>query len=112
MMSLTSVSIPDGMMPVAAAMALIVLRDRDEQLTDPFRRLLTWWLQGTENLPAPMREMVQQTVAEAWATQPTRVEDPIEHWKRVPKLPSKGFHQISADMLASWPSRLAPPTFG
>ena len=59
-------AVPDGMNPVAAAMAVALLRDRGEVITDSFRRLAISWFQGFEELKPQMQEMVKATITEAW----------------------------------------------
>jgi hypothetical protein len=49
-------ALPDEGMPGAAAMAVAMLLERGEAITDNFRNLAMYWFDGVEDVPPPLRD--------------------------------------------------------
>jgi hypothetical protein len=103
--SLACPAMPDGSHPAAAAMAVAVLLERNEPITDNFRRLATFWFDGWEDGPAQMHRSVQQMIEAAWRGSGSQFR-PLY---RPSFLPRKGFHQIFNDLQNSFAKRLKNP---
>jgi|SRR5271163_1236977 len=101
--------IPDAFMPGAAAMAVSILADRGESITEGFRRLALWWFRGYENVPGKTREHTEAAIRAAW--QGSSMHSPIDYWRRAPAamFPNKGFHQIMADLQSHFPHSFRSP---
>ena len=105
--SLICPALPDGSMPLAASVAIAMLSERDEAITDNFRRLAAWWFRGYENVQEELKEQVIAMIEIAWPEE-LASQSPIHH-----QLSSfsagKSFHQIMSDMQEKLPKRPATP---
>jgi hypothetical protein len=92
--------------PIAAAMAVTVLRERGETITDQFRHLATSWFQGFEEIPEPLLESVKLMIAEAWPGS-MAPQSPLNR----PQLSfrAKGFQSIMNDMTENLPKKFQTP---
>jgi hypothetical protein len=97
-------ALPDNSNPSAAAMAVAVLFERNEAITENFRRLATFWFDGWEEGPPEMHASIQQMIAAAWQGSGTSFT-PLNRFG----LPRKGFHQIMADLEGNFAKRLKNP---
>lgn len=105
--SLLSPALPNGWMPVAAAVAVSMLRERGESITDSFRRLASWWFRGYENVDDKMKEVVTSMIKATWPGN-LGVQSPLR--QPFPSLGvAKDFHEIVSDMTAMLPKRLDRP---
>lgn len=105
--SLICPALPDGTTPVAAAAAVAMLGERNEVITDSFRRLASWWFRGYENLPENTKEHVIAMIKFAWPGQ-LASQSPLR--RPLPLfIAQKGFHEILKDMLEKLPQRPARP---
>ncbi len=104
--SLQCPAVPDGMNPVAAALAVAALRDRGEIITENFRQLAAFWFQGFEQLEPKIQETVKTTIAIAWPGAKA-AESPLNR----PRFPmrAKGFHAILNDVQARFPKKFKSP---
>lgn len=64
--SLPSPVLPDGVMPIAAALAVARLRDRGEVITDSFRTPASAWFRGHENIDGKSRDHVIAMIKFTW----------------------------------------------
>lgn len=96
-------ALPERVMPVAAACAVAILRERDETITENFRRLASWWFRGHESLDAPVKESVALMMKAAW---PGRLEAQSPLQRPTPSLGAKTFHEILADLESKLPTRI------
>lgn len=99
--------IPDGFHPVAAALAVIRLRERGEQITDNFRTTAGWWFRGYDELEPKMTAMVKATIVEAWPGSKA-AESPINRPMRLP-FATKGFHAIAKELQEKMPKKFKDP---
>lgn len=99
--SLVCPALPDEGTPVAAAMAVAMLRDRGEVITDNFRSRATFWFLGVDKSPSQVRDSVRRMMTEIWPGG----QNPLEGLN----LPIKGFHKIVADITAQWPKQFRVP---
>lgn len=104
--SLPCPGVPDGMNAAAAAMAVILLRDRGEVVTDGFRKLATWWFQGFQELEPKIQDVVKAIIAEAWPGNKA-AESPLNR-PHLP-IPAKGSHAILNDLQAQFPKKFKSP---
>ncbi len=104
--SISCPAVPDGTHPVAAAMAVTLLLDRQEAITDSFRRLATFWFQGFQTLEPKIQEMVKATIAAAWPGSKAP-ESPLNR----PPFPmrAKGYHEILNDLQSRFPKKFKSP---
>lgn len=98
-------AMPDGSQPAAAAMAVAILLERNEPITENFRRLATFWFDGWEEGPVQMHQSIQQMIEAAWRGSGTSFT-PLN---RPSFLPRKGFHQIFDDLQNNFGKRLKNP---
>jgi SIR2-like domain len=96
-------AVPDGSQPSAAAMAVAILLERNEPISENFRRLATDWFDGWEDSPPQMRNTIQRMMQAAWQGSGSSFKP------RPSFLPRKGFHQIVADLQANLPQRFKNP---
>jgi hypothetical protein len=99
--SLACPTVPDEGMPGAAAMAVAILRERGETITDGFRAKAAFWFLRADECPPPLRDSVQRMAKEVWPDG----QNPLARLN----LPMKGFHQIVADMTAQFPKQFRNP---
>ena len=99
-------ALPDNMRPVAAAIAITMIRDRGETITDNFRSLATSWFKDFEELDPKIQELVKATIPFAWSGTKAS-EYPLNR----PRLPirAKGFHEIRAELTAQLPQKFKSP---
>lgn len=99
-------ALPDGNLPVAAAMAVAQLQESNEQITDNYRALATSWFQGYQDLNPEPRTLVETMIKAAWPGH-LAASSPISR----PRSPfrAKGFHQIKNDLMATLPKKLQKP---
>ncbi len=104
--SLPCPAVADGFNPVAAALAVTLLTDRGEVITDSFRNLAIYWFRGFEDLKPDVQKLIRPAIELAWPGH-RAAESPL----RRPPSPfrHKGFHQILAEMLAGFPKRFTNP---
>lgn len=97
--------IPDGTHPVAAAMAVAILCDRQEPISDYFRAMARSWFMGWDKLNYPLKGEVKAMITYAWQGSPSRFP-----WEGLPNiLPSKGFHEILREIQSIYPARFKNP---
>jgi hypothetical protein len=99
-------ALPDNIRPVAAAIAITMIRDRQETITDNFRTLATSWFQGFQELDPKILDSVKATIPFAWSGTKAS-ESPLN----LPRLPirAKGFHEIMADLTVQLPQKFKSP---
>ena len=85
-------------------MAVAILLERNEAITENFRRLATFWFDGWEEGPPEMHASIQQMIAAAWQGSGSSFT-PLNR----SGLPRKGFHQIMADLAGNFAKRLKNP---
>jgi hypothetical protein len=105
LMSIACPAIPDGALPSAAAMAVAVLLERNEPISESFRRLATFWFDGWESSPPPMNETVPRMIEAAWQGSGSTFT-PLN---RFGSLSRKGFHQIVDEIMGRMPQRFKNP---
>ncbi|KAF1062890.1 hypothetical protein LvStA_01524 [Burkholderia gladioli] len=105
--SLVCPALPDGSTPVAAAAAVAMLGDRNEAVTDSFRRLASWWFRGYENVHDSLKQQVVAMIEIAWPGQLAN-QSPI-HCPFPSFGAGKSFHEIVKDMQEKLPKRPAAP---
>lgn len=103
--SINCPALPDNANPSAAAMAVAILLERNEAITENFRRLATFWFDGWQEGPLEMHARIQQMIAAAWRGSGSSFT-PLN---RPSFLPRKGFHQIMADLQGNFAKRLKNP---
>ena len=101
-------AMPDGTMPVAAAMAIAILRDRGELITPSFRDRARFWFRGWENLPDNLRDTTKQMIEDAWQG-PLAEESPINRPLFTPPGLGAGFHAIRNQLKSQFPKQLRCP---
>ncbi len=101
--SLVCPALPDGTMPVAAAAAVAMLEERNEAVTDSFRRLASWWFRGYDNVHENVKEQVVAMIKVAWPGQ-LASQSPLH--RPFPSFGAgKSFHEILKDMQEKLPKR-------
>ncbi len=100
--SLLCPAVPDAAVPSAAAMAVAILRERGETLTESFRAKASFWFEGADEVPPQMRANVEVMIREVWPNG----QNPL---RRPSFLPRRGFHKIMADLMAQWPKQFPNP---
>ncbi|BEG76414.1 MULTISPECIES: SIR2 family NAD-dependent protein deacylase [Alcaligenaceae] len=104
---LVSPALPKGCMPVAAAAAVALLNERNEPISDSFRKSADWWFRQHEQVPEHLKGQVMAAIQLVWSG-PHAARSPLHH-----PLPSLGgnmdFHDILGDMLARLPKRPSRP---
>ncbi len=104
--SLVCPAIADGFQPVAAALAVEILCERQEIISDQFRELARSWFAGYEEVHVTVLDQVKLSIAKAW---------PGVHAARSPlAMPQfhskpKGFHSIVNDLQESFPKKFRIP---
>jgi hypothetical protein len=95
---------PDGSLPASAAMAVAVLLQRNEPITENFRRLATFWFDGWEDSPVEVRKTIQQMIEAAW-------QGSGSSYRQLNRagFPRKGFHQILDDLQNTMAKRFKNP---
>lgn len=101
-------AMPDGTMPVAAAMAVIILLDRGETITSRFRDLARFWFRGWENLPDNLRDTAKQMIEDAWPGS-LAAESPINRPLYTPSGLGGGFHAIRNQLMSNFAKQLRRP---
>lgn len=104
LVSLVCPATPDGSLPASAAMAVAVLFERNEPISENFRRLATFWFDGWEDSHPQVRGTIEQMIQAAWQGSGSSYR-PLN---RV-GLPRKGFHQILDDLQNSMAMRFKNP---
>jgi hypothetical protein len=97
--------LPDNSNPSAAAMAVAILFERNEAITEHFRRLANFWFDGWEEGPSEMHATIQQMIVACWQGSGSSFL-PLS---RPGFLPRKGFHQIMADLQGNFAKHLKNP---
>lgn len=105
LISLSCPAMPDNALPAAAAMAVAVLRDRGETITEKFRRMATFWFEGWEELPPPIKDTAKAMIDSAW----TGSETSYTPLMRPGFLPRKGFHDIMRELTNNMPAEFKNP---
>lgn len=105
LMSIASPALPKGSRPVAAALAVALIRERGEPVTENFRRLATYWFEGWEELDASLRETTKQMIDAAWLGS----NSPFTPINRPSFLARKDFHDIMTDLQKNLPQRFKNP---
>jgi hypothetical protein len=98
-------AMPDHTQPVAAAMAVAILRGRNEAITENFRRMAISWFEGWDKLEPGIRNTVKLMADAAWQGSGSSF-NPIT---RPSFLPRKGFHEILSDYQNTLPARFKNP---
>lgn len=101
MMAIESFALPKGSLPIAAALAIGLLAQRGEPITDNFRRLATYWLRGWEELEEPQRVRIKQAINAAWHGSGSQYQPIL----RSPFF-AKDLHDIHADFLNNLAKRV------
>lgn len=100
-----SPAMPDNTQPIAAAMAVAILRDRHEPISDTFRTMATTWFMGWDQIDPSLKDNVKAMINFAW--QGSKSSFP---WQGLPTvLGPKGFHEIMRDMQRMLPGRFRGP---
>jgi hypothetical protein len=99
-------SLKDGERPVAAAIAVTLLSDRGEAITDNFRNLAHSWFDGFQELEPNIQDLVKTAIQMAWPGSKA-AESPLNRPR--PPFRAKGFHAISAQLLAQLPQKFKAP---
>lgn len=104
--SLQCPALPDGLDPVAAALAVTLLADRGEAITDNFRHLAMYWFQEFREADPQFQELIKAAIETAWPSGMAS-QSPLN----MPRLPirKKGFHEILSDVQARFPRKLKSP---
>lgn len=98
--------LPDGYMSVAVAVAVSMLRDRGEQITDGFRRAARLWLNDVEKLDESARQAVEAAIHEAWLGSRAG-QSPLRTPR--PTFGRPSFREIVDGMMKSFPQTVATP---
>jgi hypothetical protein len=98
--------LPDGYMSVAAAVAVTMLRDSGQQITDGFRRAARRWFDGLEKLDEPARQAVEVAIHEAWPGS-LAGQSPLRTPR--PTFSRPNFREIVDGMMKSFPQTMATP---
>ncbi|RSU51068.1 SIR2 family protein [Sphingomonas sp. S-NIH.Pt15_0812] len=101
-------AMPDETMPVAAAIAVMILRDRGEAITSSFRDLARFWFRGWEKLPDNLRDTTKQMIEVAWPGS-LASESPVNRPLYTPSGLGGGFHAIRDQLMAQFPKQLLRP---
>lgn len=104
--SLPSPALPDGLMPVAAALAVAMLFDRREAITDGFRKPADSWFRGYEDVGENSKGNVIAMIKAAW---PGSLETRSPLHQSFPSFKAKSYHEIVKEMTAMFPKRLDSP---
>lgn len=105
--ALMSPAVPSVCRPVAAALAVTVLRDRQEAITDQFRYLADYWFEGFDGLSEPLLGQVKAAIDIAWSGR-LATGSPLNRPRR-PLSMKKDFHSIMEEMVANWPKQFRAP---
>ncbi len=99
-------ALPDNMRPAAAAVAITMILDRGEAITDNFRDLATSWFQGYQELDPRILKLVEATIPLAWSGVMAS-ESPLNR----PRFPirAKGYHEIRKELTALLPRKFKSP---
>ncbi len=100
--SLASPSVPDNGVPVAAAMAVMLLRGKGNVISDNFRARAMIWFRGVDEVPELMRKYVEPALKEVWPNGPPPVLSRSF-------FPTKGFHQITDELQALFAKQFRRP---
>lgn len=95
-------ALPDGSMPIMAAMAVVILSERAETITDAFRSFALDWFKGLESLPTEVKPAVLAAIDAAWPGSKKK-ESPV-HRPRT-GFPTKKFHDIVNGMMSRLPTK-------
>jgi hypothetical protein len=96
---------PDDAQPFAAAMAVAILRERNEPISENFRRMAVDWFSGWDQLDGPFKDTVAAMINYAWQGSSSRFP-----WEGFPTvLRSKGFHEIMRERQQMLPARFRSP---
>lgn len=104
--SLPCPALPDNFMPVAAALAVAMLVDRQESVTDSFRKPAESWFRGYDNVSDNTKEHVVTMIKAAW---PGGLATRSPLHQSFPSIGAKSFHEIMKDMEAMLPRRIDNP---
>jgi hypothetical protein len=102
---LTCPELPDHALPLAASLAVAILKDRGEVITDGFRQLASFWFDGYQHLPAEVRETVITMITVAWPGA-SQASSPLN---RPRGMRTKGFHEIVDDFMSHMPKQFRTP---
>lgn len=99
-------ALPDGVRPVAAAIAIIMMHERGETISDNFRILAHSWFQGFQELSQELQKSIKESIPLAWQGG-NASDSPLNR----PTFPfkAKGFHEIKAEMMAKLPKKFRSP---
>lgn len=105
--SLICPALPDGSLPGAAAMAVLMLRDSGEPISDSFRNVARVWFGGYQKISSALQDDIKAVIQLVW---------PIGHEHGSPLNQNqhlfsgaKGFHEILNDMKNQMPKQLKNP---
>ena len=104
--SLICTSMPNDTLPVAAACAVAMLRERKEPITDNFRALAQSWFRGYDGVHENMREPVETMMHDAWSGQRNI---PMPQKRGAGPFEPKGFHAIHNQFTSHFPKALRGP---
>ena len=100
-----SPAMPGNTQPIAAAMAVAILRERNEPISDGFRTMATTWFRGWDQVDQPLKDNVRALISYAWQGSGSRFP-----WEGLPTiLPHKDFHEMTRDMQRMLPARFRGP---
>jgi hypothetical protein len=86
-------------------MAVAILRERNEPVSENFRRMAVDWFRGWDQLDGSLKDMATAMINYAWQGSSSRFP-----WEGLPTvLPNKGFHEIMRDMQQMLPARFRSP---
>jgi hypothetical protein len=104
MIAIYCVSMPDGTLPVAAAMAVGTLIERGEPITDNFRRLATFWFRDWDETDPQVRDHIKLMIDAAWRGSGS-------NFQALPKIGfrPKGVHGLANDFLSKFPQQFRNP---
>ena len=107
LISIPCPALPDGLQPVAAAAAVFILQERNEAITDSFRRFAGQWFEGFHDLEGEMQETVKGAIAGAWPG--SKAPDSPLNRPRFP-MRQKGFHEMMAELQGRFPKGFGGPS--
>lgn len=102
----------DSLRPVSTAYAIELLHGWNVKIDDTFRKHVTHWIEGYNELPAEIVRFIKEQVDFAWSDR-TTLEHPFHYWERLghktPFGKAKSFGDIYKEILGNWPKKFAKP---
>lgn len=102
----------EAVYPMATAMAIELIKDWGYSMNDAFRRHVTDWIQGYNELPDSVQRYIKIHINWAWSGK-TTYENPISYWERLghktPFGKSETFHDIHKKLTEIRPKGFLKP---